>query len=47
MAKDMYQKREERKNKKMENDNNQGGLHKTSINWLITIYLTPLSNPYK
>lgn len=32
MAKDMYQKREERKNKKMGNDNNQGGLHKTSIN---------------
>lgn len=33
MSKNMYQKREERKNKKIENDNNQEMFHKTNINW--------------
>lgn len=37
---DMYQKREMRKNKKM-NEN------KTNINCLITISATPLEKPYK
>ena len=31
MAKDMYQKREERKNKSLENNNN--GVSKNVINW--------------
>jgi len=39
---DMYQKREMRKNKKMNEDTKS--LPSTSINWLITIYLTPLRN---
>ncbi len=39
---DMYQKREMRKNKKMNEDTKS--LLLTSINWLITIYLTPLRN---
>ena len=28
-------------------NNNGEKLQKVNINWLITIYLTPLSNPYK
>lgn len=31
----------------MNNSENNPGLNKTVINWLITIYLTPLANPYK
>lgn len=27
--------------------NEEKGFSKTSINWLITIYLNPLTNPYK
>ena len=42
---DMYQKREMRKNKKM--DENEKSLPSTSINWLILFYSTPLANPYK
>lgn len=38
----MYQKRKERKESKV---NNSESLHKTSINWLITIYLTLSTNP--
>ena len=41
---DMYQKREMRKNKKM--DENTKSLPSTSINWLITIYLRTSTNPY-
>ena len=33
MAKNMYQKREERRNKKIDNSENQEVFHKTSINW--------------
>ncbi|MEG1312819.1 MAG: hypothetical protein RSD40_00725 [Bacilli bacterium] len=42
MAKDMYQKREERKNKSEEKKTNT-----TNINWLITINLRTLEKPYK
>ena len=41
---DMYQKREMRKNKKM--DENTKSLPSTSINCLITIYLRTSTNPY-
>ena len=41
---DMYQKGEMRKNKKM--DENAKSLPSTSINCLITIYLTPSLNSY-
>jgi len=41
---DMYQKREMRKNKKL--DENTKSLPSASINWLSMIYLTPLINPY-
>ena len=39
----MYQKRKMRQ----ENNSIEKDLPKTSINWLITIYLNPLANPYK
>jgi len=42
---DMYQKREMRKNKKM--DENTKSLPSTSINWYITCYDKLLTNPYK
>ena len=42
---DMYQKREMRKNKKL--DENAKSLASTSVNCLSMIYLTPLTNPYK
>ena len=42
---DMYQKREMRKNKKM--DENAKSLPSTSINCLSLFYLTPPRNPYK
>lgn len=42
---DMYKKRKMRQEKK--NNPNQNGSEKVQLNWLITIYLTPLSNPYK
>ena len=41
---DMYQKREMRKNRKL--DENTKSLPSTSINCLITIYLTPSTKPY-
>ena len=41
---DMYQKREMRKSKKM--DESTKSLPSTSINWLITIYLRTSANPY-
>ena len=40
MAKNMYQKRKERQDKKISDDNNNV-LNKTVINWLITINLNP------
>lgn len=40
---DMYQKRKMRKNKKL--DKSEKKLPSTSINWLITIYLTPSEFP--
>ena len=43
MAKDMYQKRKERKEKKQ--TDNVESVSKTNINWLITIYLTLIRNP--
>jgi len=42
---DMYQKREIRKNKKM--DENAKSLPSTSINWVIRIYGNTSSSPYK
>lgn len=35
------------KREKIENNEKNNGLLKTVINWLITIYLNPLTNPYK
>lgn len=42
---DMYQKREMRKNKKMNEDTKS--LPSTSINWLITIYRNSFRKAYK
>lgn len=42
---DMHQKREMRKNKKMNEDTKS--LPSTSINWYIPIYGKPLTNLYK
>lgn len=42
---DMYQKREMKKNKKMNEDTKS--LPSTSINWEITTYGKPLRNTYK
>ena len=42
---DMYQKRKARAEKK--NNNQEEKLTKVVLNWLITIYLNPLTNPYK
>lgn len=39
---DMYQKRKVRQEKTNNQDDNN---NKLNINWLITIYLTPLRNP--
>lgn len=46
MAKDMHQKRAERKQNKLNNDENNG-VNKNDINCLITINLNPQRNPYK
>lgn len=45
MAKNMYQKREERKNKKMNEDGKS--FSNVSINWYIPTYGKHHSNPYK
>lgn len=42
---DMHQKRKMRQEKK--NNDSQESFSKVSISWLITIYLNPLTNPYK
>lgn len=42
---DMHQKRKIRAEKK--NNNQEEKLTKVGINWLITICLNPLANPYK
>ena len=47
MAKDMYQKRKERKEKAMSNDNVQNGVNKTVINWDNPTDRKPLTNPDK
>ena len=48
MAKNMYQKREERKEKCKNNvNNNAEGCQKTVINWQIPTYGKLYINPYK
>lgn len=42
---DMYQKRKMRKENKNTNIEDNKSIAKTNINWLITIYRTPLVNP--
>lgn len=42
----MYQKRKNRKEMKS-NENKEEMQNQMNINWLITIYLSPLANPYK
>lgn len=46
MAKNMYQKRKERQDKKI-SDDNTNVLNKTVINWDIGTYAKTHSNPYK
>lgn len=46
MAKNMYQKREERKQNKLNNDNEEM-FNKTTINWLMETYGNTHSNLYK
>ena len=47
MAKDMYQKRRERKEKRENNINNDEGFQKTVINWDISTDAKPHSNSYE
>ncbi len=44
---DMYQKREQRKKNKIENNNKTEGFPKVSINWDIGTYRQIALNPYK
>ncbi len=42
---DMYQKREQRKNNKVSEENQ--GVRKSGINCLVSIYLNPIGIPFK